>query len=486
MSAIKGGQSMEWAREDVHTEYKTASGGLPSSIWETYSAFLNTDGGIIYLGVAEDKKGEFKTVGVKNADQLLADFVTNAHSKQVVSYTAMSTIAAQIIQVDGVEIIKITVPRVGSLDKPVFIKGNLLEAYYRIGDADQRLTQAEINRMIADSTENQDNHILEYFTFEDDVDLESFGILKGKILGLEPTNRMHQLSDVDFAYEIGITDAFRSATGTVRYLTMGGLLMVGKWRSIVSKFPNFFLDYAVTPTPQSTGYIKRIATGSGAGTVPNIFAFYLEVYNDIRARTDNPLAIDAATGMRKQDAELNLSAMRELLANTLIHASYAGGQGRVTVKAYNDYFEFSNPGQLRVSEWRYKAGGKSDPRNQVMMNIFRRANIVESYGNGGRNVYQIATELDVKQPELTSDIDGTTVKFWKIGYLAEISENLSEKQVPYVVLLNAGPKSMKAFEAIEPSYAKRRGVIETLLEQGAIYKIGGSRNTEYVLKRDND
>ncbi|QBO35772.1 hypothetical protein EQG49_04485 [Periweissella cryptocerci] len=477
---------MEWAREDVHTEYKTATGGLPASVWETYSAFLNTDGGTIYLGVAENKKGHFETVGVKNADQILADFVTNAHSQKVVSYTAMTTVDAQIINVEGHNVIKITVPRVGSLDKPVFIKGNLLEAYYRIGDADQRLTQAEINRMIADSTENQDNHILEFFTFEADVDMESFAILKGKILSLEPTNRMQNLSDADFAYEIGITDTLRSATDNNRYLTAGGLLMVGKWRSITSKFPNFFLDYSVTPTAASRGYRKRIVTGSGVDTVQNVFSFYVDVYNDIKARTDNPLAINPVTGMRRDDAEVKLSVVRELLANTLMHASYTGGQGRVMIKSYDDYFEFSNPGQLRVSEWRYKTGGKSDPRNQVMMNIFRRANIVESYGNGGRNVFQIAKEFDLKQPELVSDIDGTTVKFWKIGYVDELGEVLNEKQMPYVVMLNDGPQSMKAFEVIEPSYAKRRGVIEDLLEQGAIYKIGGSRNTQYVLKHERN
>ena len=39
--------------EVVHTECKDASGGLPDALWESYSSFANTDGGVILLGVKE-------------------------------------------------------------------------------------------------------------------------------------------------------------------------------------------------------------------------------------------------------------------------------------------------------------------------------------------------------------------------------------------------------------------------------------------------
>ncbi len=44
-------------RENNRLEVKKAAGGLPNSLWDTYSSMANCYGGVILLGVAEKNHG---------------------------------------------------------------------------------------------------------------------------------------------------------------------------------------------------------------------------------------------------------------------------------------------------------------------------------------------------------------------------------------------------------------------------------------------
>lgn len=69
-------------KEGNRVEAKKAGGGIPGSMWETYSSFANTDGGIIVLGVEEMNDGRLVPVGVKDPDKMVKEIWNAVNNPQ--------------------------------------------------------------------------------------------------------------------------------------------------------------------------------------------------------------------------------------------------------------------------------------------------------------------------------------------------------------------------------------------------------------------
>lgn len=89
-------------RENNRIEAKAAKGGLPRSMWETYSAFANTYGGVILLGVKEREDGTFETVGLApvEAEHLRQDFWNTVSNRSKVS-AVRHRIEVEVLEADG-------------------------------------------------------------------------------------------------------------------------------------------------------------------------------------------------------------------------------------------------------------------------------------------------------------------------------------------------------------------------------------------------
>lgn len=78
-------------KEKNTLEFKKASNQIPTSLWETYSSFCNTEGGTIILGVAEGKgESENEIVGVQDAGKLVTDFWSTVTNKSKVSHCSLT------------------------------------------------------------------------------------------------------------------------------------------------------------------------------------------------------------------------------------------------------------------------------------------------------------------------------------------------------------------------------------------------------------
>ncbi|MBQ7770083.1 MAG: ATP-binding protein [Clostridia bacterium] len=140
-------------KENKRIEAKKATGGLPRSIWETYSAFANTSGGVILLGVLEDKNDRtLYPVDLPDPQRLIAQFLDGVNDPRVVNKNILKKNDVRVDVVDGKEIVVISVPRAKRIEKPVYIGGNpFIGTYKRVADADIRCDEDEVKKMILDA-----------------------------------------------------------------------------------------------------------------------------------------------------------------------------------------------------------------------------------------------------------------------------------------------------------------------------------------------
>ena len=138
-------------REDNRLEAKQALGGLPESIWETYSAFANAEGGFILLGVEELPDKSLQPVDLLDPHWLIDDFITLLNNPEKVSANILSPEDIQIHQIQGKQIISIHVPKADASHFPVYIDNDPIRgAYRRCGEGDYRLEPEQIPTLMAE------------------------------------------------------------------------------------------------------------------------------------------------------------------------------------------------------------------------------------------------------------------------------------------------------------------------------------------------
>lgn len=119
-------------REDNRLEIKKAKGGLPVSLWETYSAFANCYGGVIILGVTENKDGTWSATGLTDEAKLRKDFwdTINNHSKISVNLLKDKDVKTYTTD-SGNIILVIYVPMAKREQKPIYINDDLFNGTFR-------------------------------------------------------------------------------------------------------------------------------------------------------------------------------------------------------------------------------------------------------------------------------------------------------------------------------------------------------------------
>lgn len=371
-------------QEDKDWEFKSAKGGLPSSLWETYSAMANTDGGVIVLGVKELEGGQFEIQGLDDCARMERDFWNTINNRGKVSANLLANADVRSERIDDKTVLVIVVPRATRRQRPVFVGQNpLTGTYRRYNDGDYLCTADEVGRMLADqSDEPADGRILPPFNL-DDLDAESLRQYRHRFASRSPAHPWLALDDRGLFEKLG---GWRSDRTTGEEgLTVAALLLFGKDEVIrdPAAVPQYHVDYRerLSDDPQVRWSDRVWPDGTW---VANLFQFFERVFPRLVRELKIPFQLldtQQPSLLQRHDETIVHEAIREAFVNALIHADFRG-QGGIIVERHRDRLEFSNPGTLLLSIEQVLKGGVSECRNKVLQTMFAMLGYGERAGSG--------------------------------------------------------------------------------------------------------
>lgn len=365
-------------QESVDIECKLASGQdgkgeLPADFWQSYSAFANTEGGVVVLGVKE-KNGDFTINGIQQVAKIKKQLFDLADNTKKVSCNLITDRSVVEWCIEGKTILLIGIPKASRKQQPVYLNGNPMgNSYIRRHEGDYRLDDNQVKQLLAEQTDSRDDEILSDYGLED-IAITSLRAYRQRYANLNPYAELNELEDLEFLRRIGAYGKNRQ-TGE-QGLTKAGLLMFGQHHSICEIFPHYLLDYQEKSEDESVRWTDRVV--SGADWSSNLYEFYHRVISKLTQSLKTPFVLQ--DGVRQEDTPVHI-AIREALANAIIHADYTDRASiRIIKKSHG--FEFRNPGLMRIPIEVARHGAETDCRNPKIQQMFRLIHISEQAGSG--------------------------------------------------------------------------------------------------------
>ncbi|WP_412027051.1 RNA-binding domain-containing protein [Deinococcus yunweiensis] len=395
-------------REGYDFEAKEAAGQdgtgeVPRSVWQTYSAMANTSGGNIVLGLKELKDGSFQGRGIKNIRKVLADFWNTINDKKKVSICLLNDSHISLVPFyDDHHIIVISVPRANRRSRPVYLNGDPLQNTYRRNhEGDYHCTEQEVRRMIADSVnDTRDDAILSNFTMQD-FDIDSIAAYRNEFRSASPGHPWINDDDQTILQNLGgwRKDRESGEEGP----TLAGILMFGRWRSILDAVSLYNVDYRDTTGNNPRWSDRLTPDGKWSG---NLYDFYRRVY--IKLVDGLKMPFNITDGRQRRDITPVHEALREALVNSLVHCDYSISGGIVIVKR-EDGFDFTNPGGLRLPRDQVMRGGRSDCRNLQLQVMFQFVGAGDKAGSGIPKILHAWNDQHWTRPTINETVQPESV-----------------------------------------------------------------------------
>lgn len=177
-------------------------------------------------------------------------------------------------------------------------------------------------------------------------------------------------------------------------------------------------------------------------------------------------------------------AIREALLNTIVHRDY-DYTGSILINIFDDRIEFVSIGSLVKGFTLIDImGGVSQTRNTIVANIFYRLELIESYGTGIQRIIE-SYEGNKNQPEFLPGPASFLVIIPNMNYIdVDIENEILSDEEKVLNLLKAKTEITRrdVEELLGCSAFPATKLLNSLIKQNKIMRIGSARATRYVLK----
>lgn len=304
-------------------EAKAARNGLPVSIWDTLSAFSNTNDGLILLGIRERSK-VVEIVGVEETNGVFQAFQEAcAMMEPPVRPTFLD-----VIEIDGVSVIAAGVPVIDKARRPCHRgdREQFQASFKRVGDRDEVMRPDEIHELLL--------------------------VRKGEDSSLRPAPSGAVLDDSAVRAFLSGLDDSRSQTDLLRHWnvetddgqpTLAGYLSLGQSPERI--LPAASITYRRLPQRGDPADMREAGTHYGGRIGQMLTAVMQRLVSDL-----DELQIQDSSGRVFDDSEIPRKALREIVANALLHRSLSPGRDltSVLVEVTSDAVSVTSPGVLPV------------------------------------------------------------------------------------------------------------------------------------------
>ncbi len=339
--------------DDALYEAKSCGAGLHQSVWESVSAFANTHGGYLLLGLSE--KNNFTRAKGFDFERVLNQFYVGIGDGGVTGIKLVNPPAYEVERgnVAGGQILIVRIEENSPGQKPCYLraKGMLAGSYKRVDDKDTRFSPVEIQALREVLKPSHADHETVPGATVEDLDPRLISGIVAAHASAHPFHGTRKTTKKLARLNILNND------GNVR---MAGLLVAGYYPQ--QFFPQLFVDVV-----SHSGLRKDEAEPFGRpdaavceGPVEQMVATAVE--ETARRLRTRPDATTAGQAGRQTDPEIPREVLGEAIRNAVVHREYSETfrNTPVCVDIYPDRVEITSPGGLwgGARRWRPSRTGR--------------------------------------------------------------------------------------------------------------------------------